>query len=116
MLGGLFSNISVGKRLNLGFATVLLLLLLVAGLAATQIQAMGERVRQVVEVNNEKSALANRLLDGINAMGIQARSLVLLTDAAEIGAELKQLDQARELYARDEAALATLMADGEAAE
>jgi methyl-accepting chemotaxis protein len=109
-----FINLSVGRRLTLGFATVLAPLLLVAALAATQLVRMGEQVRQVVEVNNSKSALANRLLDGINAMGVQVRSLVLLTEAPQIAATVAQFDEARQRYAADERALAALI--GEPAE
>ena len=102
-------QLSVGKRLGLGFATMLALLLLVTGIAAAQISSMGERVRQVVEVNNAKASLANSLLDSINEMGMQVRGLVLLTDAKEIAAELKLLDAAREHYLKGEADLNALM-------
>jgi len=102
-------QLSVGKRLTLGFAAVLALLLLVTGLAAVQIISMGERVQQVVEVNNRKSAVANSLLDSINEMGIQVRGLVLLTDAKEIAAEIKLLDEARARYLKGEEDLSTLM-------
>ncbi|MET0519001.1 MAG: methyl-accepting chemotaxis protein [Burkholderiaceae bacterium] len=110
------SRLSVGKRLGLGFATVLALLLGVAGLAARQITGTGELVREVVEVNNHKSTIANGLLDEANAMGMLVRGLVLLTDAKDIDTELNALNAARERYLKGEAALAALIGDSDAEE
>ena len=101
-------KLSVGKRLGLGFAALLTLLLLVTGLATSQIQAMSERTREVVETHNGKSALANAMLNSINLMSIQARSLTLLTDAKEIEVELKLLNQSQADYDKASAALLAL--------
>ena len=101
-------KLSVGKRLGLGFAALLTLLLLVTGLATSQIQAMSERTREVVETHNGKSALANAMLNSINLISIQARSLTLLTDAKEIAVELKLLNQSQADYDKASAALLAL--------
>lgn len=101
-------KLSVGKRLGLGFSALLALLLLVTGLATSKIQAMSERTREVVETHNGKSALANAMLNSINLMSIQARSLTLLTDAKEIAVELKLLNQSQADYDKASAALLAL--------
>jgi methyl-accepting chemotaxis protein len=102
---------SIGRRLTLGFGALIALLLLVAGFAAMTTQRLGEQVRQIVEVNNERSATAARMLDAMNAMAIQARSITLLTDAKEIEAELKNFEKSKGEYLKQEKALTALMAD-----
>ncbi|WP_284616359.1 methyl-accepting chemotaxis protein [Aquabacterium humicola] len=106
---------SIGRRLAFGFGALIVLLVLVAGFAAMTTQRLGEQVRQIVEVNNERSATAYRMLDGMNAMAIQARSITLLTDAKEIEAELKLFEKSRGEYLKQEKALVALMADADAA-
>jgi methyl-accepting chemotaxis protein len=102
---------SVARRLGLSFALLLGLLLLVAVLGASQLSTLAQRLHQVVEVNNAKSALGNAMLHSINAMAVQARSLTLLTDAQEIAGELKQFEAARASYVKDESALVALIGD-----
>ncbi|NRF67858.1 HAMP domain-containing protein [Aquincola sp. S2] len=105
---------SIGRRLAFGFGALIVLLVLVASFAAVTTQRLGEQVRQIVEVNNERSATAYRMLDNMNAMAIQARSITLLTDAKEIEAELKLFDKSKAEYLKQEKALITLMADADA--
>jgi methyl-accepting chemotaxis protein len=105
---------SIGRRLTLGFGALIALLVLVAGFASITTQRLGEQVRQIVEVNNERSATAARMLDTMNAMAIQARSITLLTDAKEIEAELKSFEKSKAEYLKQEKALTALMADAEA--
>jgi methyl-accepting chemotaxis protein len=105
---------SIGRRLTLGFGALIALMVLVVGFAAVTTQRLGEQVRQIVEVNNERSALAWRMLDGMNAMAIQARSITLLTDAKEIEVELRQFEKSKSEYLKTEAALVKLMADADA--
>jgi methyl-accepting chemotaxis protein len=102
---------SVGRRLNLGFGLLLGLMLLMALLGSLQLVALSTRMQAVVEVNNAKTALGNALLHRINAMGLHARSLTLLTEPKEIAAELEQLQAAISDYQRQQQALAAAVGD-----
>ncbi|TDM09241.1 MAG: methyl-accepting chemotaxis protein [Ideonella sp. MAG2] len=93
-------QLSLAKRLGLGFSALLLALCVVAGLALWEQQAQSQRMRQIVEVNNPKAELAHGLLDSISSMAIQARSITLLTDVKDIDAETAQLAQALSQYAK----------------
>ena len=73
-------NLSVGRRLALGFASLVALSLMLAVQSLTEFRAAGHRLHEIVEVNNPKSDLANQLLNEINTLAIQSRSITLLTD------------------------------------
>ncbi|MED5618665.1 methyl-accepting chemotaxis protein [Ideonella sp. BN130291] len=100
------THLSVGRRLALGFASLVVMLAAVAGLNTLEFRNMGERVRQIVEVNNPKSDLAWQMLNHINELAVQARSITLLTDVKEIDSEVKMLKAAEANYLKAEKALA----------
>ncbi|MBP6900733.1 MAG: HAMP domain-containing protein [Burkholderiaceae bacterium] len=103
-------------RLGLGFGVVLALLLAVAAVGLRSTLALGDQITQIVEHNNLRSTLAHELLDGINRMAIQARSITLLTDVKEIDAEVAELNKARAAYEKSEKALLAELAGAEADE
>ncbi len=93
-------HLSLAKRLGLGFSMLLLATCLVAGLSLWELQSQGQRMRQIVEVNNSKAELAHGLMENISSMAIQARSITLLTDVKDIDAETAQMAQALRDYAK----------------
>lgn len=98
-------HLSLAKRLGLGFSTLLAATCLVAGLSLWELHAQGQRMHQIVEVNNSKSELAHGLMEAISSMAIQARSITLLTDVKDIDAEIAQMAQAQRDYAQKFASL-----------
>ncbi len=111
------TQMSVGRRLALGFSSLVLMLVGVAALNGLEFRNMGERLRQIVEVNNPKSDIAYQMLNYINELAIQARSITLLTDVKEIDSEVKLLKAAEANYTKSEKALVTsLEAAGATAE
>ncbi len=107
---------SIAGRLALGFGCLLALIVAVAAMNAWSSQQVGQQVRQIVEVNNQRATLARELLDNINLMAVQVRSIVLLSDMAELKAEAAVLEKARSDYVRTEKALAAALADARADE
>ena len=91
-------SLSVGGRMTLGFAGMVLMLVGVAVLGALEFRSMGERLHQIVQVNNPKSDLAHQMLIHINELATQARSVALLTDTKEIDAEVKLLKAVESNY------------------
>jgi methyl-accepting chemotaxis protein len=104
------SSLSVGRRLALGFASVLAMLGVVAINGTLEFRTMGERLRQIVEVNNPKVDMAYQMLTHINELAIQARSVTLLTDVKEIDNELKLLKTAEAAYRQVEKSLSDSIA------
>ncbi|OYT85739.1 MAG: methyl-accepting chemotaxis protein [Burkholderiales bacterium PBB6] len=103
---------SIGRRLALGFASLLLLMALVAGYAVLQLRAQGANIRQIVDVNNAKASQAHAMLDSISSQAIQARSVTLLTDIKEIEVEMVAFRAAQKRYLDNEARLLELAAAG----
>ncbi|MEK8050226.1 methyl-accepting chemotaxis protein [Ideonella sp. DXS22W] len=103
---------SIRGRLWGGCGLLLALLVGVAAVGAAALQRNGSQVQQIVEVNNRRAELAHQLLNGINGMAIQARSITLLTDLKEIDAEMALLTKFRDAYERSAKALAEASADG----
>lgn len=100
----------IGVRLGMGFGTLLALLLGMAALGAWQARDAGERLRQIVEVNNPKSELASRMLTQIDGLSIVARTIALLNDPAAVSAEAKALLAAEAGYLKTEEALQAAIA------
>ena len=104
-------NLSVGRRLALGFGGLVVLSLILAVQSLTEFKAAGKRLHDIVEVNNPKSDLANQLLNEINTLAIQSRSITLLTDVKEIDEEFKTMVAAEGRYVQAEKALGDSMSE-----
>jgi methyl-accepting chemotaxis protein len=111
-------DLSIGRRLALGFATLATLLCATAGVSALGVGALGRHLANIVELNNPKTELAHQLLTEINEMAILARSIALMTEMQEIEREVKGMDAALARYQQAEQALASLVSgpDGTADE
>jgi methyl-accepting chemotaxis protein len=110
-----FASLSVGARLSAGFGFLLVLLLALAGQGAFELVSADQRLTRIVEVNNRRTELANNLLDQINSMAIQTRTITLLTDLPGIDEELKALDKSKAAYRQAELALKEALVDEDAA-
>ncbi len=111
------NNLSVGRRMALGFATLVCMMAAVTGLNTLEFRNMGGHLRQIVEVNNHKSDMAHQLLAQIDEQAVLARTLALLTDIKELTAEAKLFDQAQAAYSKTEQTLAaSLEANGATAQ
>jgi len=106
----LLANLSIGRRLALGFAILATLLCATAAVGVFGVSSLGRHVGAIVEINNPKTELAHQLLAEINEMAIVARSIVLMTEQPEIDREVKRMDATIGRYAKAEETLAALVA------
>jgi methyl-accepting chemotaxis protein len=100
---------SIAKRLGFGFACVLALLIAVAITSGLAMQGMGGHIKQIAEVNNLKTKLANDLMNNISDLAIQARNITLFTDVGKIDGQAKLIADTKKAYLDAEATLATTM-------
>ncbi|HET9645866.1 MAG TPA: methyl-accepting chemotaxis protein [Burkholderiaceae bacterium] len=110
MKPSLINNRSVGGRLAAGFCCLVAMLIGIAILNGLEFHRMGERVRQIVEVNNAKSALARKMLNQIDRLATQVRSIPLMTDLKDIDAEAKAVKLAEQTYSQVEKELQSMLA------
>lgn len=82
----------------LGFVCLLGLLVAVAALHVIESRATGERLRTIVELNNPKSSLAQSMLNHINELAVQTRTITILTDVKDISREVAKLEGALVAY------------------
>ncbi|WP_322114281.1 methyl-accepting chemotaxis protein [Aquabacterium sp. A7-Y] len=100
------NQLSIGRRLALGFASVILMLVGVAAMNSAEFRSIAERLRETKEVNDPKTALAHEMLNQINVLAVQARSITLIIDVKELDAEVAVLRRAQAAYVKAEQALA----------
>jgi methyl-accepting chemotaxis protein len=104
---------SLTRRFTLSFAAILALLLLVAVTSQSMLSALSGRMRDIVEVNNHKMALANQIIGQVNEMAITLRTLTLLTDVKEVDEQVASLKKSQQAYLASEKELAeALTGDG----
>ena len=103
-------NLSVAQRLAFGFGTLVALSLLGSVVSGRQTQVIGAKIERVVAVNNAMSDTVGRLRNSMDEMGIQARSVALMTEMKSITGEVDRFKAAKERYRKDEAALQALVA------
>ncbi len=107
-----FQSMSLARRLSLGFIAVLSLLLAVALTSSYALKLQGERVQRIVQVNNIKTALANELMESINALAIRSRSAALFTDMdrKQLEVEFNAAKDAQESFIKTEQRLNAMLA------
>jgi methyl-accepting chemotaxis protein len=71
-------SLSLAWRLGLGFACILLLLLIVAGLGRWSSGTLYGKMQEMTGPQAHKVRLVNDILASVNALGIHARSVVML--------------------------------------
>lgn len=100
---------SLGRRLSLGFISILLLLLAVAVSSAYAIRTLGEHVQQVVEIGNRKTELENKLMGSISDLAIRSRSVVLFT-GKQLAIEIQAVKDAESSFLSLEKDLIAMLA------
>ena len=97
----------------MGFGVLMLLVLLLGSWSAFELRALGSRMNEIVNVNNEQVALANGLLNAIDAMAIQSRSIALVVDLTTLEGEVKEFNRLLNAYRQAEGELAKALANAD---
>ena len=101
------TNMKIGQRLALGFATVLALQLLISGIGIRQMAGLADQVTVITEVGDGKLKALSDVQAQVGLRAIAARNLVLFTDP---GAQRADVDRVKQSQAGIDKGLAQLAA------
>ena len=93
-----FNNLKIGARLGIVFASGLILLSLVVALGLYSMRNIEASLDKIVSNDYVKVNLANKMLDSIRDIQAYQGTIVLLTDEADMNAELAKVAAARKSY------------------
>ena len=91
-------NLRIGTRLGAGFAIVLALMAAVAALGINGMANSNAALEKIVNQNVYKMDLLREMSDGVHIVARVTRTIVLLSDPAEIETEIKKIGAARAQY------------------
>jgi methyl-accepting chemotaxis protein len=88
----LIGDLRVGVRLALTFAVLVILLLIIAFLGVSRLDALNAEFSYIVVDRHAKTNLLNTIIDKTNLMARSKHNMLLLNDAAEIKKEVARLN------------------------
>ncbi|MDQ2147582.1 methyl-accepting chemotaxis protein [Alcaligenaceae bacterium C4P045] len=93
------NQLKVVTRLTLGFGTLLLLVLLIAGMGLFGLSSVRERLREISDVNNVQGRLAAEMLESVMDRSIAVRNIVLMNDPQVVRTESDRIARQDKIYA-----------------
>ena len=93
-------KLTVSARLTLGFAILLLLMLIMGVTSLVKVGNMHQAFKLVVDDRVPKVAEINEVKSDVNVIARSMRNMVILSDAVEIKKELEKVEAAREANAK----------------
>ncbi|WP_394781672.1 MCP four helix bundle domain-containing protein, partial [Undibacterium sp.] len=104
------AKMKVGKRLGLGFALVLALLIAVTALGIARMSQIQGRLEKVISVSNVESRLIIDMRAIVYDRMVSLRNLTLLNDAGDMEPELAKIKEQSKKYTEFESKLAGMFA------
>jgi methyl-accepting chemotaxis protein len=100
-----FSKMKVASRLAVAFGLVFIVSAIAALLSLSRLSNIQDNLIAIVQVDNVKVELNNKMAESVHIVSRVMRSIVLLQDKAAKEVELVKITKAREAYDNDWAAL-----------
>ena len=108
-----FLNLTIAKRLGLGFGLVALFLLLVIALGLTSMRQIQDRMDEATKVNNVETRLAQTMDLTVTERALALRNLILLKEEKEIQIEVARIAEQEKKYAAAQQKLGEMFAKRE---
>jgi len=107
-----FKAFKIGQRLALGFALVLALMIGVAIVAQTRVNAIEAKLATINDVNSAKQRYAINFRGSVHDRAIDLRDVTLATSPADLDQTVKTIQHLTEAYSQSAGPLDALMAKG----
>jgi len=91
-------NLTVAKRLGIGFSLVSVLLLVVIGLGLTSMRQIQDRMTEITKINDVETKLAQTMDLTVTERALAMRNLILLREDKEIQIEIKRIAEQEKKY------------------
>jgi methyl-accepting chemotaxis protein len=101
----MFKNLKIGVRLSIGFLFVQLLMLTLGVVAYTRFDTIDAGTKLLINDRYPKTVAANKVISAINVTARGVRNLLLDTNAERNKAEIKRIDNQRQLITDELASL-----------
>ena len=105
-----FMNLTIAKRLGLGFGLVAMFLLLVITLGLTSMRQIQGRMDETTKVNNVETSLAQSMDLTVTERALALRNLILLKEEKEIQIEVARIAEQEKKYAAAQQKLGEMFA------
>ena len=90
------NDLKIGVRLGLGFAIIVMLMLVIGGYSITKMSQIDHQVTVLVKDKYPKTLMLNDMKSNLNVIARALRNLILLDDKEEIKKETQRIVDARE--------------------
>jgi methyl-accepting chemotaxis protein len=104
------ANLKIGARLGIGFALVLLLLVVITSLGINRMAQIQGRLDDITQVNNAEAKLVAAMRVSVADRMVTVRNLALVEEAAAMQAEVERVKRQAKDYAAAEANLEKMLA------
>lgn len=105
---GRFSNLTISKRLAVGFGVILALMIILTATGIWSLSGMNSKIEQIIKINNTKIEHAYSIQNAINAIDKSVFTIVLSNDEATTKTERQKIETARAAYQTSVATLEKL--------
>ena len=93
----MFANMKLGLRLGLGFATVIVLLIISTLIALSGLKGGAEDIDRMANDRFPKTVMANNIIDALNVNARALRNALLVKDPNEVRKELDRIGEQRKI-------------------
>ena len=93
----MFNNLKIGPRLNLGFAVVLILLVIIAVTGTSALKGLNDEIDNMVHDKYPKTTWATDLVRAMNQVAQINRNLIIISDPVEVEKQLARQNEQRKI-------------------